>query len=341
MIEQDVQNPHDQFVRSMFSNIETARNFLENYMPPENVNDLNFDSLEVQSESFIDDELRSHHTDLLYNLNLKTGENALIYVLLEHKSYADESVAFQILRYKTRIWEKAHREKSKKLPLIFPLVLYHGAAKWKTSRQFANLVERGETKIWKKFTAHFEYHLCDLSGFTKDEIKGSLIVRAILYLLQNIRADDFPEKFHEFIILIAEMPRQGVLEFLEKVLRYVSAAKAKITVKEIRKEFNQTFPEDEGELYKMYFYEEFELAMEKGRQLGLQQAVQQNAEKTKTEVAATFSMRLLRKKFGVDLSFADSQIRSLPLEKIEELGEDLLDFDKVDDLTAWLERNAN
>ncbi len=33
------------------------------------------------------------------------------------------------------------------------------------------------------------------------------------------------------------------------------------------------------------------------------------------------------------------RVKSLPLEKVETLGEDLLDFAQLDDLLAWLERN--
>jgi predicted transposase/invertase (TIGR01784 family) len=120
----EIQNPHDQFVRSTFSDVKIARSFLENYLPPEVVATLDLSAPEISQESFVDAELQEHHTDLLYKIRRKSGEKAFVYVLLEHKSSPEKTVAFQLLRYLLRIWEK--HKSSKKLPQIIPLVLYHG-----------------------------------------------------------------------------------------------------------------------------------------------------------------------------------------------------------------------
>ena len=39
--------------------------------------------------SFVDEELRQHHSDVLFRVRLKTGSDAFAYVLLEHKSSSD------------------------------------------------------------------------------------------------------------------------------------------------------------------------------------------------------------------------------------------------------------
>jgi Domain of unknown function (DUF4351) len=51
-------------------------------------------------------------------------------------------------------------------------------------------------------------------------------------------------------------------------------------------------------------------------------------------------MRLLNRRVG-DLSLQiQEQIKSLPLEKLDDLGEALLDFDGTEDLTTWLDTNG-
>jgi hypothetical protein len=57
------------------------------------------------------------------------------------KRAPDAWVAFQVLRYLVRIWEQALEQKVKKLPPIFPLVLYHGRARWRAARDFGALIE--------------------------------------------------------------------------------------------------------------------------------------------------------------------------------------------------------
>jgi hypothetical protein len=46
--------------------------------------------------SFVDEELRQHHSDLLFRVRLNTGANALAYVLVEHKSSPEQSARLQL-----------------------------------------------------------------------------------------------------------------------------------------------------------------------------------------------------------------------------------------------------
>ncbi|NES21331.1 MAG: Rpn family recombination-promoting nuclease/putative transposase [Symploca sp. SIO3E6] len=53
----------------------------------------------------------------------------------------------------------------------------------------------------------------------------------------------------------------------------------------------------------------------------------------------TLVLKLLSRKLGKLPSKLDSQIKALPLERLEELAEALLDFSTLDDLSAWLQNN--
>jgi hypothetical protein len=51
-------------------------------------------------------------------------------------------------------------------------------------------------------------------------------------------------------------------------------------------------------------------------------------------------LRLLRRRVGIMPDSLSTRIESLPLERLESLGEDLLDFTTLGDLERWLERGA-
>ncbi|MFQ3613863.1 MAG: DUF4351 domain-containing protein [Cyanobacteriota bacterium] len=51
---------------------------------------------------------------------------------------------------------------------------------------------------------------------------------------------------------------------------------------------------------------------------------------------AELTLRLLRRKLGSLPEELESQIRSLPVERLEELSEALLEFETLADLTTWL-----
>ncbi len=67
-----------------------------------------------------------------------------------------------------------------------------------------------------------------------------------------------------------------------------------------------------------------------------QEILQEGKEEGKKEEAILFITRLLTWRFGeIDSTFQE-RIRSLSLEKLENLGVELLDFSEVADLEAWL-----
>ncbi|MFS8886003.1 DUF4351 domain-containing protein [Synechococcus sp. H70.2] len=76
--------------------------------------------------------------------------------------------------------------------------------------------------------------------------------------------------------------------------------------------------------------EGLEAGRKEGLQLGLQQGLQHGE--------ATLVLQLLRRKLGSLDPALENQIWALPPSQLEALGEALLDFHSVEDLTAWLAR---
>ena len=67
-----------------------------------------------------------------------------------------------------------------------------------------------------------------------------------------------------------------------------------------------------------------------------QQGVQQGILKGMSNIV----LRQLKRKFRHLDSLIEKQIQTLPSEKLEKLGEDLLDFQTEQDLTNWLKENV-
>jgi len=73
-------------------------------------------------------------------------------------------------------------------------------------------------------------------------------------------------------------------------------------------------------------------AKEEGKQEGRQEGKQEG----RKDEAIALIIRLLKKRFGEINSALISQIESLTIEELENLGEDLLDFNNLTDLENWL-----
>ena len=114
-------NPHDKFFKESFSRKEIAQSFIQEYLPETLRNQINFKTLEILKDSYIDKELTEHFSDILYKVKI-SGKNAYIYLLFEHKSYSDIWFNFQLLRNMIKIWEGYFKQNKrvKKLPVIIP-----------------------------------------------------------------------------------------------------------------------------------------------------------------------------------------------------------------------------
>ncbi|MBK9567385.1 MAG: Rpn family recombination-promoting nuclease/putative transposase [Saprospiraceae bacterium] len=61
-----VHNIHDKFVRESFSDPGRAIAFLERFLPDEMLKNLNLSSLKVLQESYLNEALKEHFSDLVF-----------------------------------------------------------------------------------------------------------------------------------------------------------------------------------------------------------------------------------------------------------------------------------
>jgi predicted transposase/invertase (TIGR01784 family) len=141
----ELTNPHDKFFKEIFGQPDLAADFVRNYLPSAIVNALNLDSLEVQKESFVDEKLKENFADLIYRVRLRnSSQSSFVCLLFEHKSNPDKWVAFQVLSYLLQFWERLKANKAKSLPLIFPVLFYHGETRWNYSTSFSALLNQSD-----------------------------------------------------------------------------------------------------------------------------------------------------------------------------------------------------
>jgi predicted transposase YdaD len=146
--------PHDALFRSTFSHPGRAAELLRSFLDPDLCSRIDWPGLTLQSGSFVDEQLRAQHTDLLFTARLDDRE-LRIYLLLEHQSNPDRWIALWLLRYMVRIWV-AHVDahpRTLRLPLILPAVIHHGEKAWTIDPTFSALFDIPDG--FTKFIPHF------------------------------------------------------------------------------------------------------------------------------------------------------------------------------------------
>src|ERR1700704_3334029 len=95
-------------------------------------------------------------------------------------------MAYRLLRYQDRIWEhwRADHPKARTLPMIIPIVMYHGASSWSEPRSFEALLDvpAGVRPAVEPYLVRFTYLLLDLSEVSDDELRDGAMRTALARL---------------------------------------------------------------------------------------------------------------------------------------------------------------
>jgi hypothetical protein len=274
----EIHNPHDKFFREVFTRKDWAQQFLVRYLPQPVAQLIDLSTLELRPGSFIDPTLREHFADLLYQVQRKDGKPSFLYLLFEHKSYPERFVAFQLLRYKVRIWERELREeKPQRLTPIFPIVVYHGQQRWDVPLNFAALVDVPDE--WRAYVPDFNYALQDLSASRGDEFGDNPLLRAALIVLGRI--------FDK--LLIGEMPNILALfeqvswdvyvrDFLFAMLNYIASANPYVTGEDLQQAIARLSPRLGGNIMQTLAEKWIEQGIEQGARRELLESIKAGLE---------------------------------------------------------------
>ncbi|PCJ26136.1 MAG: transposase [Rickettsiales bacterium] len=165
-----------------------AIEFLEDYLPAEIQKSVDLSTINVEPESYVEDTLRKKMSDLVYSVKTKEGDDAFIYLLLEHQSSVDYWISFRLQKYMLLLCERHKKNKEPgKLPIIYPLVLYNGKAKYTASLNFWGLFD--DPKRAKEVMGG-DYTLVDLHAMSDDDINYERYSSLVLSAMKHIHDRD-------------------------------------------------------------------------------------------------------------------------------------------------------
>lgn len=297
---------HDRLFKELLSTF--FREFVELFLPDVTAY-LEPDSLEfINSEVFTDvTSGEKYEADLVVKARFR-GEETFFIIHLEHQSYSQAEFSKRMFRYFARLYEKHG------VP-VYPVVIF----------------SYDEPKL-----AAPNFHRVEFPGFVVLEFK----YRAIQ--LNRLNWRDFENQRNPIAsALMAKMQRLDRERPTVKLtsLRLLSTLGLNPAQMQLISGFIDTYlnlsPEEqeefEAELARIQPKQQEEVMeivtswMEKGLQQGLQQG------------EIKIIMRLLSRQIGVLTPELQERIQRLSIAQLEDLGEAILDFSRVDDLVTWLQ----
>ena len=174
-------NPHDRLFQALLEDPHRAGVLLREQLPATVAERLADDPPRLVEGSFVDEALRGTRSDRLFEVALRDGRAALLYVLLEHKSAPDPRTPVQLLGYMSRIWARyagTDRERLRHLPPIMPLVVYHGRRPWDVAQSVLECIDADPELL--ALQQDFRYAVQSLRGRPYEQLSHDPAVRSAL-----------------------------------------------------------------------------------------------------------------------------------------------------------------
>ena len=297
-------SPHDAVFKHLLSQRATARDFLSIHLPKHLREQCDLRTLQLESGSFIEEDLRASHSDILYSLKTHGGEG-YIYILIEHQSSPDRHMAFRLMRYAIAAMQRHLDKGHTQLPLVIPLLFYHGRV------------------------SPWPYPMCWLAGFADPDIArriygedfplmyitstpadGTMRHRrvAMLELLQkHIRQRDLMDLHEQLVRLLAlgYTSRRQLKTLLHYLLQAGNAADPVAFLRHLaqnvpRRPHKETLMNIAQFLEQRGHQQGLKQGLEQGLQQGIEQGIEKGIEQGEQQTAERIARAMLAN--GLDLS---------------------------------------
>ncbi|MBF0437110.1 MAG: Rpn family recombination-promoting nuclease/putative transposase [Magnetococcales bacterium] len=330
-----IAHPHDRFLKLLLSDPERAAHLLRERLPVE-ISALLSDELpELVGGSFVDQELQEYLTDRLFRVKTVHGQETFLYALIDHKSYPDRFVAWQLLRYMVRTleqWERENPEYSR-LPPVVPLVVYHGADTWYIPNNFLALVDAPTG--WRPYLLDFQFSLFDLGHIEDHKLSKQPYLRAWLLAAKYATRDGKQLEIKDFFVeVLTKVPANDFMI----IMRYVVETYRQYGEMDIREIIRRVRPGEEEKMMSQFAQSVIEntnpkwaeMVWEKGEQVG----EKKGEKKGEKNEASKILTRQLQRRFGTVPDWANEKIAKADLPSLEDWSLRIFDAQSLDDVFA-------
>ncbi|MEP7125494.1 MAG: Rpn family recombination-promoting nuclease/putative transposase [Byssovorax sp.] len=242
-VPEELSQPHDALFRWTFSQREHAAGLLRAALPKALASVVDWTSLRVEKGTFVDQALRSRHSDLV--LSARVGDEPVYFhAILEHQRDVEKLMIFRMGLYMMRLWEQLVRDRPAltTLPPIVPILIHHGDAGWTAPTAFQEIVGpagAARTALLPHIP-HFELRLVDLgAGRAGELVEHALTALGQVALWCLSVADDDARLEREMTrigaALDAVLKAPDGLAALEVLLRYLVATHGSVGAKKVVK----------------------------------------------------------------------------------------------------------
>lgn len=337
---------NDHIYKDIFSHKEMVEDLLKGFVHLDWVQQANFDTLEKCNNSYVTDDVRERYNDVVWRI--KCGNEWLyVYLLLEFQSKPDPYMAVRLLTYVGLLYQDLIKSKqlaanqspskTKKLPAVFPLVLYNGQAPWNAAISLRELIQDIPDSL-KAYQPDLCYLLIDEARFNYTDLNKLKNLAASLFQLEiSTTPPQAGDAIQKLIDALAQPEHSTLITAFVNMLNknwfevhlpgqdikeIQSLGECKTMLAENMRNWTQTWKKEGLEEGREEGREQgIEQGIEQGRKEGIEQGIEQGLNQGEVELLT----RQLKIKFGELPEWATTKLNQCTTSQLESLSERIFD----------------
>ena len=309
----DIYTPHDKLFRKSMCIPEVAKDFLKMHLPEKYQTHIDYSTLEIVKDSFVNERLKRSQVDALFKVQYH-DEDLLIYILIEHQSQVDPRMPIRRLSYKSEIWgaylEEHKGKQGIKIPPIIDLHFFTGSRPYDGPLSIGELAGEDAALVNASLT---EPMINVWAGeVTAKTLSAHPWAGTLEYIMRHREARDVRKVFREigpYIRLFSVESQKGFVlslySYIQNTYRHVVAIEelARIAEEEISGEAGEDMRTIADHLMSEGWNQGMRRGMEEGLQKGMAQGKQEALSRVvKQMLEQGMELSLIHKIIGVSLA---------------------------------------
>lgn len=327
--------PHDPFVKFVFQDPKRAAAELRTLLPAALVARIDWPTLRLENDSYVDAELAQSFGDRLFSVEDVTGRKLHIYVLFEHQSTSSPDMCVRALGYKVQIWQRQLRtSKRDRITPIIPVVLCHAEGGWQHAGSLRDMLDTSpETfELLRDYIPDFRLLIDDLAQLDDSALLARPASPAVLVALWLLRDARRPQR------LLNSAPRWAhqIAELLDSAegidlwrvyIEYAGRAGGEngVSLEDLANAIVSAQPS-----LRETIMDGVERLLEKGRAQGRAEGEAKGKAEGRAEGKAEMLLVLLAAKFGEVTDAHRERVRTMSTEQLDDATVRILTADSTD-----------
>ena len=212
---------YDKFYNIVFSHPKMVEYLLKSFVQKDFIKDIDFSAVEKLNRKFVTEKFSNRECDIIHKIRYN-DDDIYFYILIEFQSSTDDTMILRMLTYILLFYHDLMvNHKLKKLPPVFPIMVYNGDAHWNSAEKLDELIDSSFIKSsgLLEYIPKFAYYKIEINKFSEESLKTIDNLVAALFLVEKAEIKTITSVVEEFYKILEKETEARLKKMIRRLMR--------------------------------------------------------------------------------------------------------------------------